>query len=298
MSDSRLFRILYYLLDHGSATAPELAEKLEVSVRTVYRDAEALSSAGIPVYTEPGRNGGIFLLHGFVLDRALLSEKERQEILTALQSISVTGCTSGKEVLTKLSALFQVNTADWIEADFSRWGKSAFDRAKFETLKTAVIQHKEIKIVYENSDSKRSERIIQPLQLSYKSKGWYLKAFCLEKEDFRMFKLNRMLKIELLERTFVPGRYPESEDSPQQTYPQIVILFSRETAYRVYDEFDESQMERQENGDFIVRVHMPVDAWLTGYLLSFGAQAEVIEPEYLRDILAEQAQNIYKKYKP
>ncbi len=66
MSDSRLFRILYYLLDHGSATAPELAEKLEVSVRTVYRDVEALSSAGIPVYTEPGRNGGIFLLHGFI----------------------------------------------------------------------------------------------------------------------------------------------------------------------------------------------------------------------------------------
>ena len=72
MSDSRLFRILYYLLDKGRATAPELAAKFEVSPRTIYRDIEALSGAGIPVYTELGRNGGIRILHDFVLDRAIL----------------------------------------------------------------------------------------------------------------------------------------------------------------------------------------------------------------------------------
>ena len=78
MSDSRLFKILYYLLDKGNATAPELAAAFEVSSRTIYRDIEALSGAGIPVYTEPGRNGGISLLHDFILDRTILSEHERQ----------------------------------------------------------------------------------------------------------------------------------------------------------------------------------------------------------------------------
>ena len=204
MPDSRLFKILYYLLDKGHATAPELATKFEVSSRTIYRDVEALSGAGIPIYAEPGRNGGIYLLHDFILDRAILSEQEQQEVLTAIQSISATGYPSGKEMLTKLSALFHMDMGNWLEVDFSRWGRSAYDNAKFELLKTAVIQHREIKIIYESTNSERSQRIVCPLKLSYKSKEWYLKAFCLERQDFRIFKLNRIVEMEQLDKTFVP----------------------------------------------------------------------------------------------
>lgn len=292
MSDSRLFKILYYLLDKGHATAPELADKFEVSARTIYRDVEALSSAGIPVYTEPGRNGGIYVLHGFILDRAILSENERQEVLAAIEGVCATGYAFGKEIQTKLSALFRVDTGNWLEVDFSRWGKDACDNAKFERLKTAVIRHKEIKIVYENTNSERRERIVWPLKLSYKSNAWYLKAFCVERQDFRIFKLNRILKLELLERTFVPRPYPEPENGPQKAYPRIVLLFSKGVAYRVYDEFDEAQIECQANGDLLVHAEMPVDAWLIGYLLSFGAQVEVIEPACIRESLMKQ-QRIY-----
>ncbi|MCI9591138.1 MAG: YafY family transcriptional regulator [Lachnospiraceae bacterium] len=298
MSDSRLFKILYYLLDRKRATAPELAAEFEVSTRTIYRDVEALSSAGIPIYAEPGRNGGIYLLQDFILDRAILSEHEKQEVLAAIQSIFATGYTGGKEMLTKLSALLNINTRNWLEVDFSRWGKHVYDSSKFEILKTAVIQCKEIRIVYENTNSERSKRIVQPLKISYKSKEWYLKAFCMEKQDFRIFKLNRILELELLENTFVPKPYPEEKSNLQQTYPQIVLLFSKAIAYRVYDEFDESEIEYQKNGDLIVCAEMPVDTWLVGYLLSFGAQVEIIEPTYLKGILAAQAQEIYEKNKP
>ncbi len=298
MSDSRLFKILYYLLDKKHATAPALAAEFEVSPRTIYRDVEALSSAGIPVYAEPGRNGGIYLLQDFVLDRAILSENEKQEVLTALQSIFATGYIGGKDMLTKLSALFNVNTRNWLEVDFSRWGKCACDNVKFEKLKTAVIQCKEIKIIYINTNSEKSTRIIQPLKIAYKSKEWYLKAFCMEKQDFRIFKLNRILELELLENTFVPRIYPEEKNNFQQICPQIVLLFSKEIAYRVYDEFDETEIEYQKNGDLVVHAEMPVDPWLIGYLLSFGAQVEIIEPTYLKNLLAAQAQEIYKKNKP
>ena len=298
MSDSRLFKILYYLLDRKRATAPELAAEFEVSPRTIYRDVEALSSAGIPIYTEPGRNGGIYLLQDFILDRAVLSENEKQEVLTALQSISATGYIDGKEMLTKLSALFHINTRNWLEVDFSRWGKCACDNSKFDILKTAVIQCKEIKIVYENTNSERSTRIIQPLKISYKSKEWYLKAFCKEKQDFRIFKLNRILELKLLENTFVPRPYPEEKNNDQQPYHQIALLFSKEIAYRVYDEFDETEIEYQKNGDLVVHAEIPVDPWLIGYLLSFGTQVEIIEPKYLKNVLAAQAQEIYRKNKP
>ena len=298
MSDSRLFKILYYLLDKKHATAPALAAEFEVSPRTIYRDVEALSSAGIPVYAEPGRNGGIYLLQDFVLDRSILSENEKQEVLTALQSIFATGYIGGKDMLTKLSALFNVNTRNWLEVDFSRWGKCACDNVKFEKLKTAVIQCKEIKIIYINTNSEKSTRIIQPLKIAYKSKEWYLKAFCMEKQDFRIFKLNRILELELLENTFVPRIYPEEKNNFQQICPQIVLLFSKEIAYRVYDEFDETEIEYQKNGDLVVHAEMPVDPWLIGYLLSFGAQVEVKEPTYLREILAAQSKLIYEKNKP
>lgn len=297
MQESRLFKIVYHLLDKGRTTAPELADKFEVSVRTIYRDIDALSSAGIPIYAEPGRNGGIFLLQDFVLDRALLSENEKLEVLTSIQSIFATGYTGGTEMLSKLSALFHVHTKDWLEVDFSRWGKRAYDNSKFELLKTAVIHCKEARIVYESTDSKRSTRIIQPLKISYRSKEWYLKAFCKEKQDFRLFKLNRILKLELLENTFVPRPYPEEGNDTQQEYPQVVLLFSKEIAYRVYDEFDETEIEYKRNGDLAVCARMPVDPWLIGYLLSFGAQVEIIEPQYLKGILAAQAQEIYKKNK-
>ncbi len=298
MSDSRLFKILYYLLDRERATAPELAAEFEVSPRTIYRDVEALSSAGIPIYAEPGRNGGIYLLQDFILDRAILTENEKREVLAAIQSIFATGYTGGKEMLTKLSALFNVNTGNWLEIDFSRWGKCAYDNSKFEQLKTAVIQCKEVKIVYANTKSERRTRTIQPLKISYKSKEWYLKAFCIEKQDFRIFKLNRILELELSDNTFVPRLYPEQENNSQQTYAQIVLSFSKEIAYRVYDEFDETEIEYQKNGDLIVCAEMPVDTWLIGYLLSFGAQVEIIEPKYLKGVLAAQAQAIYKKNKP
>lgn len=87
MQESRLFKIVYYLLEKGQATAPQLAERFEVSVRTIYRDIDVLSEAGIPVYTESGRNGGIYLMSQFVLDKAILSEEEKQEILSAMQSM-------------------------------------------------------------------------------------------------------------------------------------------------------------------------------------------------------------------
>ncbi len=196
MQESRLFKIIYYLLDKGSATARELAERFEVSVRTIYRDIDVLSGAGIPVYTETGRNGGIYLLSDFILDKTIISAQEKQEILSSLQGLAVINSEHKKDIMEKLSALFQIHSADWIEVDFSRWGDKPQDNKKFEILKTAVIQNRCIKIFYADSYGKSNERIIQPLKLFYKSKDWYLKAYCRLKQDFRMFKLNRILKWE------------------------------------------------------------------------------------------------------
>lgn len=297
MQESRLFRIVYYLLEKGRATAPELAEKFEVSVRTIYRDIDALSGAGIPIYAEAGRNGGIHLMDDFILDKAVFSKEEKQEILTALQSLNYTKNIQSSQTLQKLSALFQLHSENWLEVDFSRWGNNGTDNEKFELLKAAVIQQKCVKITYANSCGTISERIVQPLKLSYKSMSWYLKAYCTEKQDYRIFKLTRMIQLEVLADGFRKNAFPESEEVPGQTYNTITLRFPQHMSYRVYDEFEKAMVNQQENGDLLVSAEMPEDEWLIGYLLSFGANVTIIEPVYLRELVAQQAKKIYEKYK-
>jgi len=120
MQESRLFKIVYHLLDKGRATASELAEKFEVSVRTIYRDIDALSGAGIPIYAEAGRNGGIYLMNDFVMDKAVLTEEEKREILTALHSINSTSNIDNSQILqNSLQYLMSVQRAGlkWIFPD-------------------------------------------------------------------------------------------------------------------------------------------------------------------------------------
>ncbi|MCI8402718.1 MAG: YafY family transcriptional regulator [Lachnospiraceae bacterium] len=298
MQESRLFKIVYYLLDKGQATASELAEKFEVSVRTIYRDLDALSGAGVPVYAEAGRNGGIRLMKDFVLDQAVLSKQEKQEILTALQSISITQDIGSSQTLQKMSAIFHLHSENWLEVDFSRWGKKGFDNDKFDLLKTAVIHCKKVKIRYVGSGETVSQRIVQPCKLVYKAKEWYLTAFCTKKQDWRIFKLNRILDTEILNESFPRQKAPKSMDHTGEEYNQITLRFPKEMAYRVYDEFDETQIRRQENGDLIASAKMPEDAWLVGFLLSFGTQVDILSPAYLKNIIAEQAKLIYEKNKP
>ena len=307
MQEGRLFRIVYHLLAKGRTTIPELAERLEVSERTIYRDMDALSAAGIPVYAERGRNGGVRLAEEFVLSRELLSEQERKELLSALQSLAAAGAYDAA-LMQKLSALFQVSSEEWYEVDFSRWGEQTQDNEKFELLKQAVICRRCVRIAYAGTCGEESIRTVWPLKLSYKSRAWYLKALCSEKNDFRLFKLNRILRWELLEESFTPpagwgtektaadGLAREMPPSGQEP-PPVRLRFPRGTAYRVFDEFEESQVTRAENGDLLVSAPMPVDDWVISFLLSFGTQVEVLEPAYLRERLAAKVMELYEKYK-
>ncbi len=295
MKESRLFRILYYILENGRTSAPVLAKQFEVSVRTIYRDIDVISSVGIPIYVTPGRNGGVQIHKNYILNRAMLTDKEKQEILSALQSTSLVNALPGNATLTKLSALFQQPSDNWFEVDFSRWGIKSQDDTSFSLLKKAILSHHAVKIVYVNTNGQKTERTIYPLKMVFKTRQWYLKAFCVNKNDFRLFKMSRMLKLHLLSETFAPMEYPNPIDDLQKTYPKTVLLFPKEMAYRVYDEFEATEIKEIENGSLLVSVEMPQDNWLIGYLLSFGSTVEILEPSWLRKALAIEAEKIYNK---
>ena len=299
MQSGRLFEIIYVLLERGGATVPELAERLEVSERTVRRDIDALSAAGVPVYAARGRNGGVRLLDDFVLSRSLLSEREQDEILYALQSLRATGADVGANVLSRLNGLFRRGTTDWIDVDFSSWGSGAADKQLFPLLRQAVLDRRVLCFDYYASTGAISHRTVEPMKLRFKGMGWYLQAFCRDRHDYRTFRLSRMENLTLAADTFSPRPAPPELDAETQAVPMehLTIRFDPALAFRVYDEFDRAQIEKQPDGSLVVRAVWPAGFWGCGYLLSYGAGAEVLSPPSMRDRMREETAKLSEKYR-
>lgn len=297
MQESRLFKIIYYLMENGKSTAPELAEKLEVSIRTIYRDIDIISSVGVPIYVTTGRNGGIQIDDSFVLDRLILSDKEKEDIITALKSVSIVD-DRNCDTLSKLSAIFNTKNEDWLEVDFSRWGNKAQDNTMFQKLKEAIISRKMLCIVYANTRGEVIERVICPLKMVYKAKNWYIKSFCMNKSNFRIFKLTRIIQARNMEKNFSPMEFPQEKKEMKVNYENVILRFPQRMAYRIYDEFEVDEIHQDDNGDFIISATMPIDEWLIGYLLSFGSKVCIIEPKYLKKIVYNEAKKYANEINP
>lgn len=291
MSESRLFKILYYLLDKGTVTAPELAKKFEVSVRTIYRDIDMLSGAGIPVYTTTGHGGGIHLFDNFVLKKSLLSEQEMQDILIGVQSLSAVQYPDTDGVMSKLKATFQIAESDWIEIDFSRWG-SIVEKEKqyFEMLKRSILGRQEIQFLYYNSLGEGSQRRCQPLKMVYKDKAWYLYAYCLKRNDYRLFRISRIKELRVADQYFKShSEMKESVFSLMEEMGKpitIELSFPKEVSYRVYDTFEDDVIKW--NGQEIrVNVTLPETEWLYSFIMSFGNQISILYPISLKEKIIE-----------
>ena len=293
MSDSRLFRLLYLLLEHKHMTAGELAARLEVSTRTIYRDVDALSQAGVPIYATQGKGGGVALMDHYTLDRAAFTEEEQAQLLTALRSIP--DSLGGPEVVTKLAALFRPSQPDWLQVELTPW-QSQWPQGDFTFYKNAILACHVLTFTYISAYSAAQPRRVLPVRLVFKSRAWYLQGWCLEKSAWRTFRLSRMLEVQDTGETAQPpGPPPDIETGfGSQEVTPITLRFSPAMAYRVYDEFDPKDIQREEDGALLVSVPFPIDGWLYGYLLSFGAGVEVLEPEYLKQQLALLGREIYR----
>ncbi len=295
--NNRLFEIVYILLQKKKVTAKELADRFEVSTRTIYRDIETLSMANIPIYASKGKDGGIGILDEYVLNRTILSEEEQNQILFALQSIKKVVGQEEEAVLSKLSTLFNKKVEDWIKIDFSNWDRDSEKEDRFNKIKTAILNRKQIEFVYYNSNGEESKRIVEPLRIWFKDKSWYLISYCMTKEDYRIFKISRMKEIRILDKTF-ERELPEEKKEENYNLGSISLELeiSKEMAYRVYDEFESEEISKNKKGDFIIKVEYPEGEWVYGFILSFGEYIKVLSPDKVKRIVKTKLEKTLKNY--
>ena len=284
MQINRLFEIVYLLLDKKTLTARELANRFEVSARTIYRDIETLSASGIPVYMSKGKGGGISLLPDFILNKTMITEAEKADILSSLKAVNAVNLSKTDTALHKLSSLFGESTVDWIEVNFSSWANAKKETELFNQLKSAILQKRAISFTYASAKGQQTSREVEPLKLCFKSGAWYLYGYCKSRSDFRFFKLSRLKSFVLLDDSVKQkcvGPIFTQENSVIPEYLTLKLKLSAEVTYRVYDEFD--CYEKQTDGSFIAEIQYPKNEWVYYYISSFGSYCEVLEPKEIRD---------------
>ena len=297
MKDNRLFRILYYILEKEKVTANELADKFEVSVRTIYRDIDSISSVGVPIFTTQGKGGGIKIDNEFILNKSLFDTNEKEQIIAALQGLEKTNEAYKSELITKLSALFKIKNSNWIEIDFTSWGSNNTYQELFNTLKIAIINKNIISFSYNSSKAEKINRRVKPIRLLFKEQDWYLYAFCLLRNDFRYFKLSRIKDLEVLAINYEDNfeNIVLKREIKYENTVNIKLKFDKSVAFRVYDEFNEAIVE-DEKANLYVEIKIPNNYKLYNYIFSFGANVEILEPEEIRTQFKNMINEIAKKY--
>lgn len=296
MQINRLFEMVYLLLNKENVTAGEMAKHFEVSTRTVYRDVDLLSSAGIPIYMTKGKGGGISLLPDFVLNKTVLTESEKSDILSALHAVDSVSLEKTNTAVKKLSTLFGGSDSDWVEVDFSGWANGEEEAEMFALLKKAVLGRNAVKFFYHGGES-NIERVVEPLKLCFKGQGWYLYGYCRTRNDYRFFKLRRIKNLMVMEEQFhreKPAKIFDGSQVFQDDFVTMALKFSKEMAYRVYDEFPNYTL--LSDGSFKVTLTMPRGEWVYHYIATFGEHCEVLEPIDIRLQIKEKLQKTLQQY--
>lgn len=302
MKIDRLIGILSVLLQRNMVTAPYLAERFEVSRRTINRDIEDLCKAGIPIMTKQGKGGGISILDNYKLNKTLLTNMEMQDILAGLRSLdSVNGTNQYKILMEKLS----VGSSDFLVGnqsvliDLSSWYKDSL-APKIQMIRSAVDNCRKLSFYY-FSPKGESCRIIEPYYLIFRWSNWYVWGWCDIREAYRLFKLNRIERLTITETTFSrrKDRVPDLRDD--RIFPggiRVKALFEPECKWRLVEEFGTGCYKELPDGKLLFHGDYTGKENLVTWLLTFRDKVFLLEPEEIRQELCYALQSVLQRYKP
>lgn len=300
MKIDRLIGILSILLQKEKVTAPELAEKYEVSRRTINRDIEALCKAGIPIVTAQGQNGGISIMEGYKIDSKLLTSADMQAILAGLRSLdSVSGTNQVAQLMEKLSAGASnvIPGSQNILIDLSSWYRESL-APKVDCIRKSMDGHYALSFHY-YAPKGESYRTIEPYYLIFRWSSWYVWGYCRDRKDYRLFKLNRMDELRQGE-PFTARSVPLPDLGNERIFPgdiRVKALFEPECKWRLVEEFGTDCFEEREDGKLLFHAGYTDAENLLTWLLTFRDKAVLLEPEELQEELIASVKKMERMYK-
>ena len=300
MKIDRLIGILSVLLQEEKTTAPALAERFEVSKRTINRDIEDICKAGIPVRTTQGTGGGISIMDGYRMDRTLLTSKDMQMILAGLRSLdSVSGSSYYGQLMEKIQAGSSkfVSGRDSILIDLSSWYRDSLE-PKIGTIQDAIEDRHLVTFRY-YAPAGESERAVEPYYLVFRWSSWYLWGWCRDRKDYRLFKLNRMDDVRKSEEAFDCREAPMPDLSNEKIFPgkiAVKALFAPDMKWRLVEDFGPDCFTESEDGKLLFTAKYTDMENLITWLLTYGDKAEILEPREAREKIAQIAQNMVRIY--
>jgi predicted DNA-binding transcriptional regulator YafY len=298
MKLERLISITYALLNNEVISASELANKYQVSQRTIYRDIEAICAAGIPVVSHQGVNGGYGIIKEYKMEKSLLHANDIESLITLLHSTAtVFNDERATETMHRLQTI-QRDKMPSLTIDLGSWRAN---NAILHNLRAAITARQVIRFEYLNAKNERANRVVEPVSLLFKYYTWYLHGYCRARKDYRVFKLTRMIDLVTL-----PEIYPcihstllqdFSLDYRKQEIVGAVLHISGKSLAHALDCFYAEDKYFNEDGTLTVTIINPIEAeWLVETILSFGEDVEVFEPLALRQLVQVKIEKMLNRY--
>lgn len=307
MRADRLLSIVMILMEKKQISASALSKMLEVSTRTIYRDIETLSMAGIPIYTTTGVKGGIGILESYKVDKQLLNLNDITALLIGLNSIDrVYSNKTLTDLNLKIRNLLNEKHYDQLETrikqiriDHSEKSTSNLTEL-FEDIKQAMDQKVLMEFTYKDRLGAVTNRKVEPYRLLYKNKEWYLQAFCKDRLDYRNFKLNRMSEIKLMNETYTDRELPldtlDHMEFKDEEIQQVILRVTDKKIDSFLSQYGQQCILSVNQNLYTIQIPMSINEWACHYILSFGDECECVEPLELRNAIVTTIHKLKDKY--
>ncbi|ERJ11892.1 helix-turn-helix transcriptional regulator [Haloplasma contractile] len=305
MRVQRLLSILLVLANKKMVTAKELADHFEVSIRTIYRDVEKIGEAGVPIASTSGKGGGFYILDDYHLDNWFFDQKEIEKLMPLVENMRLL---FGKnqhynDIGLKLQHTFKtINHHDQLTINLSHFNMEGELKQYLSEISQGIEEQRLLIIMYINRYLVEEERIIEPIQISYSSGQWYVKAYCRMRNGYRSFKLVRIKTLKLGDHC--KSRNHTIEEVNQQLKEgynensiKVKLKLLKRLGGHITEHFRKESIITSTNDYYIIEDLFPYDEGLTKFILSLGNSCEVLEPTYLRTEVKTYLNHLISIYK-
>lgn len=304
MKTERLLSITLYLINRKKATARELADHFEVSVRTIQRDMESLSLSGIPIYADRGKEGGYSIVDTYTVNRHYFAPRELAALTSLVGRLNTVldhgALKNAEEKLLNLSRAVTPRKHETLLMDFTPWGMDEIHRKHFQSVYRAVEESQVLALRYASPTGEETRRDIEPVSVIIKGSAWYVYAYCRLRAAMRLFKLTRIFDVTAMPEYFQPDRHPPYTDglARMEIRPNtlFVLKFAPSARGRITDYYNPDRLHDMPDGSIMGFFPFPDDEWVYSWILSFGPLVEVLEPPHARQRIMDLVFSLSKSY--